>query len=97
MNLNPKLLIATIEQKLEIYVYTHSETLESLKKKVREISYEVNQKVAYDFEEENAPRFVDAKKDIKKRKNQFLSQLQELEILYKVFSKYGRNLVKKMI
>lgn len=95
MNLNPKLLIATIEQKLEIYVYTHPETLESLKKKVREISYEVNRKVTYDFEDENTPRFSDAKKDIKKRKNQFLSQLQELEILYKVFSKYGRNLVKK--
>lgn len=95
MNLNPRLLIATIEQKLEIYVYTHPETLESLKKKVKEISYEVNRKATYDFEDENAPRFVDAKKDIKKRKKQFLSQIQELEILYKVFSKYGRNLVKK--
>lgn len=95
MNLNPRLFIAIIEQKLEIYVYTHPEILEELKIKVQQLDYEVNRKVNYDFEDENNPRFRSSKKDVQKRKYEFLSQIKELELLYKIFSKYGRNLVIK--
>ena len=95
MDLNPRLFIAIIEQKLEIYVYTHPEMLEELKIKVRQLDYEVSRKVNYDFEDENNPKFFPNKNDVRKRKYELLEQIKELELLYKVFSKYGRNLVIK--
>lgn len=94
MNLNSKLFIAIIEQRLEIYVYTHPQTLEALKEKVRDIGCEVHHKANYYFTDEKI-RFWDVKNEVQKRKYEYLSKIEEIELLYKVFSKYGRNLVSK--
>ncbi len=74
MNLSPKLFIASIEIKLEIYVSTHKETINSLRKEVENLSEKVNNNSNFNLKE-------------------CVEKIKDLEIFYKVFSIYGRNLV----
>lgn len=77
LNLNSKLLIAKLEQKLEMFVYTNQFMLSELAQKVEDISIGIDEYLT------------------ESRTDEYLREINYLELLYKVFSKYGRNLVFK--
>lgn len=79
INLSPKLLIAKLEQLLEIYVYTHQNTLDTLSREVEEIA---------DFISKNPS--LSSRQIFK-----YLQKIKEIEMFFKIFSKYGRNIVAK--
>ena len=78
LNLSPKSLIAYLEQELEIYVYTHQDDLAKLREETDKIAYSLK------------ATFI---QELKRHKEEYLNKIKELELRYKVFSLYGRNLV----
>jgi len=78
LNLSPKSLIAYLEQELEIYVYTHQDDLAKLREETDKIAYSLK------------ATFI---QELKGRKEEYLDRIKGLELRYKVFSLYGRNLV----
>lgn len=87
LNISPKLLIAVIEQELEIYVYKNKEKLNEIEQKLRNLETQVNQTIMVDY--------MEGEDVFDQEKNHYLKLLLELEQFYKIFSKYGRNLVSK--
>lgn len=86
LHLSPKLFMATIEQKLEIYVYTNPEMLKTLTQKTAELEKEVTM-----FLTSNIP-------ELTSRANKLVllyAKIKNLESIYKIFCTYGRNLVSK--
>ncbi len=77
LDLEPKMLIASIEKELEIYVYTHKNKLKELRKDAESLNTDL---LYLDFE------------DIKD-KEEILERIKALELEYKIFSIYGRDLV----
>lgn len=78
LNLSPKVLIATLEQELEIYVYTHKDDLNKLREELENLASTL---VPLSLEE------------LQKEQKDYIDTICFLELRYKVFSKYGRNLV----
>lgn len=76
---DPELLIAWWETELEMYVYKHKEQLSELRQKVQDLTKLV---------EENFGNLLVLKET-------YIEKIQELELHYKIFGKYGRNLVSK--
>lgn len=87
MNISSKLLIAVIEQELEIYVYKNKEKLNEVEQQLRNLETQVNQTIMVDY--------MEGEDVFSQEKNRYLKLLLELEQFYKIFSKYGRNLVSK--
>jgi len=78
LNLSPKMLIATLEQELEIYVYTHKDDLKVLSEETENL----------------ATTLVDLSlEELQKEQKAYIDTIHILELRYKIFSKYGRNLV----
>lgn len=96
-NLHPKLLIASLEQELEIYVYTHKEVLKSLNKETENLYYEVNKKtgLSFDFSASHQMKIKNNEEILRENKSDYIKRIRNLELQYKIFSKYGRNLVTK--
>lgn len=95
LNLNPLILIAKLEQLLEIYVYTHENVIDILKKEVNKISFEISGCVLGGTIENfwsKAEEF-ESKRDY--INSECLKRIKEIELLFKLFSKYGRNKVFK--
>lgn len=79
LNLSPKLLIAKLEQLLEIYVYTHQDVLNELKEEIEQMT----------------PFVLRTTLDNPQQIAKYLARIKDIEMLFKIFSKYGRNLVSK--
>lgn len=78
LNLSPKVLIATLEQELEMYVYTHKDDLKVLSEETENL----------------ATTLVDlGLEELQKEQKAYIDTIHILELRYKIFSKYGRNLV----
>jgi len=97
LNLSPKVLIATLEQELEIYIYTHKDDLIKLRNEKGDLCFEIDSNTHF-FEYLKFAASISYEKDIAEviaHKKEYLSRIRKLELLYKMFSKYGRNLVTK--
>jgi len=80
LNLSPKMLIATLEQELEIYVYTHKDDLKVLSEETENL----------------ATTLVDLSlEELQKEQKAYIDTIHILELRYKIFSKYGRKLITK--
>jgi len=95
LNLNPKVLIASLEQELEMYVYTHKSDLTKLREEAYKIYYNINSKVILNIDELSLEslNFIETIDYIKRHRVEYLDRIKELELRYKMFSIYGRNLV----
>ena len=95
LNLNPLILIAKLEQLLEIYVYTHENVIDILKEEVNKISFEISGCVLGGTIEDfwSKVEEFESKRDYINSK--YLKRIKEIELLFKLFSKYGRNKVFK--
>lgn len=95
MNLDLKLLVAIIEQKLEIYVYTHHNIVFKLRNDIDALNEKVNLKIKELGENDSLDE--EARKNrnqsIRNWKLQYLKAVSKLECLYKIFFIYGINLV----
>lgn len=78
LDLSPKVLIATLEQELEMYVYTNSDDLNKLREELNNLDTAL---VLLSLEE------------LQKEQKTYLEIIHILELKYKIFSKYGSNLV----
>ncbi len=87
LDLSPILLIASIEQYLEIYVYKNREKIDEINKELQKIEKQVSGDIImYFFEGEDALLI---------KKDRYLQSVLKLETQFKLFGTYGRNLVSK--
>lgn len=93
LDINPKLLIAYLETELEIYVYTHQKELDQLKLELENLNYEIirNTRLCGIFE--NNLTFVNNQAFLSQHKEEFEEKIRELEAQYKIFAKFGRNII----
>lgn len=95
LDLSSILLIAKLEQLLEIYVYTHEGIIDSLKDEVDTIAFSISGCVLgstiTDFWKK-AEEFESKRDDINSK---CLKRIKGIELIFKLFSKYGRNKVSK--
>lgn len=91
LDINPKLLIAYLETELEIYVYTHQKELEQIRLELKGLNYEIFLGLGGIFENnltsENHQAFLRRHKDKAEEK------IRGLEDQYKIFAKFGRNII----
>lgn len=80
LELEPVLLIAKLEQLLEIFVYTHSDILDSINASVTELDKKIKE-------------MSNGKEDISF--DELVEEVRRLELKYKAFSKFSRNKIYK--
>lgn len=95
LNLSPILFVAKLEQLLEIYVYTHENTIDSLKEEVDTIAFDISGCVLGGTIEDfwNKVEELESKRDDINSK--YLKRIKGIELLFKLFSKYSRNKIFK--
>lgn len=79
LELEPVLLIARLEQLLEIFVYTHSDMLDSINASVTELDKKIKE-----MSNEKTISF-----------DELVEEVRRLELKYKAFSKFSRNKIYK--
>lgn len=93
LDINPKLLIAYLETELEIYVYTHQKELDQLKLELENLNYEIIRNTRFCGIFENNLTFENNQVFLSQHKEEFEEKIRELEAQYKIFAKFGRNII----
>lgn len=89
LDINPKLLIAFLETELEMYVYTHQKELEQIRLELEGLNYEIFLGGIFEnnLTSENHQAFLS------QHKEGFAEKIRGLEDQYKIFAKFGRNII----
>lgn len=95
MDLDPILLIAKLEQFLELYVYTNQDKLDSLIEDILKIENDLRDRVHFTLDKRQRLVIAEDPEEVRNIRIYYLNALKEIEGYYKIFSRFGRNMVYK--